>query len=69
MCRSSSLTLNSTGRQAGSGRWRWAGLIRKAITIYNTYFIYTVLRTENVARGGKLSFQNIGGQKVYNVLT
>ena len=30
---------------------------------------YPVLNTENVARGGKLSFQNVGGAKVYNVLT
>ena len=30
----------------------------------------TVLHTNNVAEGGKLSFQNVGGGKgVYNVLT
>ena len=34
--------------------------------------LYSVLYTENVARGGKLSFQNVhgrGGEGVYDILT
>ena len=30
-------------------------------------FMHAVLHTKNVARGGKLSFQNVGGAKVYTM--